>query len=1312
MLRGGVCFASVQPITNDGVTVLGLLKTFTPWRWSLRLKLTAAVLLVMLFGIWGVVMHALSTMQGILQKQQMEQALVQVRHYAEDLDTKLADYLARLASIATNIDKSRLDNPAYLQAYLAQHEPAQTQFDSIGLNIMDSTGRSVADYPVVPGRRGTLFTERQYFQLPMATAQPYIDEPVFGWMSKRPILVLGVPIVARNGQTWGVLSGVIDLTRPGFLGLPFDGKLLGDTEQYVVSMDSSLFVANSKGLEKLSPLPPPGKSDFADLLRGGFTGVTVSSSSEAVEKLYTVVRLRDKNWVIVQALPTAVLFKPIRDLRFAVLGGATLITLAAMLFVFWLARRTMAPLEAATRQIDAMSSGQQILEKIASAGDPEVRSLISSFNRLTARIEKDRQRSETILRTASDGIHVLDSDGLLVEANDAFLLMLGHDRSAIGSLHVADWDAQDSWTVIKARNDDLINSGDRKVFESRHRRSDGRIIDVEIHARGFEVDGQRYLMAASRDISDRKQAEATLRTREEQLRMFIDHAPAALAMFDREMCYLAASQRWREEYGLGDQPLIGRSHYEIFPEIGENWKAVHRRGLAGEVVRADEDRFVRADGSVQWLMWEVRPWQDCDGRIGGIMIFTVDISERKNLIEQMAAYQKDLEGLVELRTRDLQGTNKRLEETLFAMDKSGIGIHWVDCDTGRFLYVNSQAASMLGYTVEEMLALRVPDIDPTFPPEDFGIVTQALRDQGHAIFESSNRTKDGRLFPVEVALFYRPETADTPGHFITFITDISQRKEAQAALLAAKQAAEAANVAKSTFLASMSHEIRTPLNAILGMTHLLMRIEKDREHIDKLQKIEKSGHHLLGVINDILDLSKIEAGKLQLVPKHFALDNLLDNVASMIGGSAAEKGLTVSIETDPSLSWLYGDETRIRQGLLNYAGNAIKFTEQGGVVLRAQRIESLTGCHCVRFEVRDSGVGIDAETQARLFRSFEQADASTTRKHGGTGLGLVITRRIAELMGGTAGVESTPGTGSTFWFTAWLEDGKPVAAERWTAEASVAALRERFTGARVLLVEDNAINREVAVDLLQETGLVVDTAENGRIAVDKVRTGQYDLVLMDMQMPEMDGVAATQSIRALPSRAALPIIAMTANAFDEDRRICTDAGMNDFVSKPVDPPALYGTLLKWLETRTLVHENHASESDSLMTPAGSPAKQHDAEPLRRLSAAGIDIAPGLAMLRGKVPLYLKLLQQLVDEHGRDAERITALKATGDRAGARAITHTLKGVAGNLRLTDLTEIAKKLDECLAKPAETVESSEVPALIDALGQQFQRLAQALE
>jgi signal transduction histidine kinase/CheY-like chemotaxis protein len=380
--------------------------------------------------------------------------------------------------------------------------------------------------------------------------------------------------------------------------------------------------------------------------------------------------------------------------------------------------------------------------------------------------------------------------------------------------------------------------------------------------------------------------------------------------------------------------------------------------------------------------------------------------------------------------------------------------------------------------------------------------------------------------------------------------------------------AEEATLAKSRFLAAVSHEIRTPMNAIVGLTHLLQREISDAGHLDKLKTVAEAANHLLSVINDILDLSKIEAGKLTLMEEDVDLGQLVTGVAAMVAQSAAAKGLSVTATIDPALAGRFrGDGMRLNQAILNYVGNAIKFTEAGTIALRAKAVEDVGGVVTVRFEVEDTGIGIASDDVTRLFTAFEQADRSTTRKYGGTGLGLAITRQLAEMMGGTIGVDSQPGRGSTFWFTARFKRSQsiagPAVAPRATGQME-AQLLEGYGGCRLLLVEDNPVNRKVALALLRVTGLPVDIAENGAQAVEMVGKGGYDLVLMDMHMPVMDGLQATRAIRLLPGCEALPIVAMTANAFEEERQHCLDAGMNDHLGKPVRPELLFATLLKWL----------------------------------------------------------------------------------------------------------------------------------------------------
>ena len=388
------------------------------------------------------------------------------------------------------------------------------------------------------------------------------------------------------------------------------------------------------------------------------------------------------------------------------------------------------------------------------------------------------------------------------------------------------------------------------------------------------------------------------------------------------------------------------------------------------------------------------------------------------------------------------------------------------------------------------------------------------------------------------------------------------------ALSQAKELAEEASRSKSTFLANMSHEIRTPLNAISGMALLMRRAGLPPEQSERLSKLETAGEHLLEVINMVLDLSKIEAGKLLLEESVFPPGSLFENVCSMLHERALEKHLQLSCDLPSLPALVRGDRTRLQQGLLNYASNAVKFTEYGGVILRAVVQEENVDNILLRFEVIDTGIGIAPDAQARLFKAFEQADGSTTRKYGGTGLGLAITAKIAAGMGGEAGVSSKPNKGSTFWFTARLAKVVVAPSLEPVMHTDVeSAIRANFAGSRVLLVEDEPINREIAQLLLEDVGFLVDLAEDGVQAVDLAKCQQYDLILMDMQMPRMDGLEATRRIRALPGYSKSLIIAMTANAFAEDRERCLAAGMNYFATKPIDPESFFNFVQRGLSER-------------------------------------------------------------------------------------------------------------------------------------------------
>ncbi|MFO1412389.1 MAG: PAS domain-containing protein [Burkholderiales bacterium] len=676
------------------------------------------------------------------------------------------------------------------------------------------------------------------------------------------------------------------------------------------------------------------------------------------------------------------------------------------------------------------------------------------------------------------------------------------------------------------------------------------------------------LVAVHMDITERKRTELQLRQGELRLQLALE--TGKLGWYDVDV---AAERRtesaswWRM---LGHPPprhplSLPDWMAHVHPDDRALMEVRYRQVDGVDDLPTIEYRRRAGDGTWRWVRSAGRvAFRDSNGRPATIVGTMNDITEAR---QQEQALRES-----EYRYRELAD--------------NGAALIWAADTTGSIVYFNKRIRELTGLRDDQLAGdAWVGMVHPDDLPPTIAIFAAALVDRRPFVVQYRARNAAGEYRWVRMDAVPRHNLAGEYIGFIGYGVDVTEQRAAAAELerhrseleelvakrtqelSLAKERAEAANLAKSAFLANMSHEIRTPLNAISGMAHLLQREGLTPTQRNKVEHINLAGKHLLEIINAVLDLSKIEAGKLVLEEQSVDVGELVHNVAQLMQERAQTKGVVLRVEPGDYRGSLVGDATRLREALLNYVGNAVKFTNSGTITVRALTVDESETSMMLRFEVADTGIGIAAADIPRLFAAFEQADNSSTRQYGGTGLGLAITKRLAKLMGGDVGVESEPGIGSTFWFTARLRKGGVETGTGVSSNSFVeveATLRRTSAGKRVLVAEDEPVNLEVVRCLLEDAGLKVDVALDGLEALEKVNGNRYDLVVMDVQMPRLSGLDATRRLREQREHASLPVLALTANAFAEDKARCLAAGMNDFVAKPVDPAVLLRSVSRLL----------------------------------------------------------------------------------------------------------------------------------------------------
>ncbi len=1213
-------------------------------------------------------------------------------------------------------------------------------------------------------------------------------------------------LLDESGQVYGVVGADITLANLTDYISDFDvghgGQLLLTDEagSILASRDENLLFSNLRTVYGDKIADSMGESEDVIKIRDTY---------------YFVHNSPDLSWKILALIPSSVINRQIlSSVLSPLLGLVFALALLSVLTLVGLDLFVIKPIKNLSETTQHIAKTGDLKHKIDTGLDGEIGSLASSFSHMIEGIRKkesDLVESELKFRnlynSSRDAIVLSTAEGF-IDCNQATLDMFGFmAKSDFTQLHMADVsppsqpDGQGSWQL----SDAYINKayiGDGIHFDWEFQRQDGTKFPAEVLLGPTEMYGALVIQGVIRDITNRVRAQKKLAHEHAFLRSLLDSVPDVIYVKDRQGVYLNCNRAY-EVFGWHKKELVGKTDYDLYPEeIAEKYRQDDEEVIElGNAIKG-EDWKEFPDGRRILFETVKTPYRGPDGEVIGVIGISRDITAHNQIEAEVRALNVELEERVKLRTTELTKFS-------LAIEHSPASVVITDHDRN-IEYINPKFSEMTGYQFDEIVGKNFEILQSDEHPDDFyqdlwGTITSGDVWSG----EICNRKKNGELYwdLGSISPIFSDQGEIT--HFVSIREDITDRKRMESELVLAKEKAEDATHAKGEFLANMSHEIRTPMNAVLGMTHLALQTELSTRQEDYLGKIQSSAHSLLGIINDILDFSKIEAGKLDIESVPFNLNEVLDNLATLINVKAQDKNFEIIFSTDPDVpTALVGDPLRLEQVLVNLGSNAVKFTEEGEIVFSTKKISEQDGQITLQFSVRDTGVGLTAEQQSRLFHAFSQADTSITRKYGGTGLGLVISKQLVEMLGGEIWVESEPGVGSEFIFTVVFErsserisgrsiiadaelhtlrvlvvDDNPTARETLlnyletiflfvdATESGESCLKEleesadenpfslvfidwempgldglevarqikdspeRYAtpsivmitafgredvlvqaedigiegflvkpisqstlfdvimqllrkdipeetiakkavkwnpedteilkGANILLVEDIEINQEIVAGLLAPTGIEIDVASSGEEALQKIFEKEYNAVLMDVQMPGMDGYQATKAIRENDSFNDLPVIAMTAHAMAGDREKSLQAGMCDHITKPINPGELIAALIKWVGTRR-------------RDTAEKQADEHE-HPFRGLK--GIKTDSGLNRVNGNHELYCEILYKFYSDFSDVTTRITEALETNEKEAARHLVHAIKGVAGNVGAEELHAAADQLEKSI-------------------------------